>query len=372
MQTIIYTGGMVLLWLSNLLNGTGLGAAYNTTEYTRLAVVAAVFLLLFDRIFREKVWYASKRYFYTLIFVAAVFMLVPQFKGHGWRGFDYLWVFLVTFLLAQTRPDRKAICWTGAIYAALGLAILFIFNYMDALDGWNPNSIAMIGLFSYLVFMIPYYGVRDWQSVVMLTLVGAAYVALIWPTGSRSCCIAIVLALLMTFRIAPAEKLLGSRKKLFTALQVPLMVALLGCVIALTADLEILNNWSTENLGKTFFNGRDQIWLDTFRGMESNLLFGSGYISNGLYHNSAVACLAAYGVVGYILWILLFHVILSDALPHQQDVCVMGATTAFFIIFWQQSLELGLFSASPNLIPYVVLGVMLGRVGAPKEQECQK
>lgn len=367
MQAIIYTGGMVLLWLSNLLNGTGLGAAYNTMEYTRLAVTVAVLLLLFSRVFGEKGWYTSKRYFYTLIFTAALFMLVPQFKGYGWKGLDYLWVFLVTFLLSQTRPDRKAMCWTGAIYAALGLAILFIFNYMDALDGWNPNTIAMIGLFSYLVFMIPYYGVRDKQSVVMLTLVGAVYVALIWPTDSRSCCIAVVLALLLTFRVVPADRLLGSRRKLFVALQVPLIVALLGCVIALTADVEILNDWSLENLGKTFFNGRDQIWLEAFRSMENNLLFGSGYISNGLYHNSAMACLAAYGVVGYILWILLFHVILSDALPFREDVCVMGAMTVFFVIFWQQSVELGLFAASPNLIPYVVLGVMLGRVGALKE-----
>ena len=110
----------------------------------------------------------------------------------------------------------------GIAYAVLGAAILFIFNYMDALDGWNPNSIAMIGLFSYLVFAIPFYGARDRQSVITLTLVGGAYVFLIWPTESRSCIIAILIALLIVFRVVPFEKIFRSSKGVTVALHVPL------------------------------------------------------------------------------------------------------------------------------------------------------
>ena len=294
--------------------------------------------------------------------MALLFVVMPLINGYGWVGLNYLWVFLVTYLISQTKPDRLTLVWVSAAYAALGLAILFIFNYMDALNGWNKNSIAMIGLFSFLVFIIPYYGAQGWKSRVMLTLVGAAYVVLIWPTESRSCSIAVVIALLLVFRVIPAEKVLNSPKKIFWALQVPLIIALLGCLIVLTANVEALNNWSLDKLGKTFFNGRDQIWQQAFEDLLRHPLFGSSYINSGLYHNSAVACLAAYGIVGYSLWIWLFHTIFKDTLPFQADVCIAGATAAFFVIFWQQSVELGLFSASPNLIPYIVLGMILGKV----------
>lgn len=362
MHTFFYTCGMVLLWLINLLNGTGIGNAYRTTEYARLITFAIIAFLMILRASRNGQWRAVKRYFYVLLPMTLLFIAMPLIDGHGWIGLNCLWVFLVTYLLSQTRPDRKTLIWVGAAYAVLGLAILFIFNYMDALDGWNENTIAMIGLFSYLVFIIPYYGAHDWKSRIMLALVGAAYVVLIWPTDSRSCSIAIVIALLLVFRIIPAEKTLNSRKKIFWALQIPLIIALLGCLIALTADVEALNNWSLDKLGKTFFNGRDQIWLDSFKALLKTPLFGTGRIISGLYHNSAVACLAAYGIIGYSLWVGLFYVIFKDSLPFRKDVCIMGATIAFFVIFWQQSVELGLFSASPNLIPYIVLGLMLGRI----------
>ena len=123
-----------------------------------------------------------------------------------------------------------------------------------------------------------------------------------------------------------------------------------------------------DEFGKTLFNGREKVWLSALASIWDNLLFGTGYVDSGVYHNSAIACLVAYGIVGYGLWIGLFLVILKEALPCRRDICVAGALSAFFVIFWQQSVELGFFSATPNLIPYLVLGVLLGRVRMLREQ----
>lgn len=368
MRAILYTIGMVLLWVINLLNGTGLGAAYHTTEYARIAALVIALALFIRDGHNRQGWYSPVRYFRILFPMALVFIMVSWLRGYGLVSLDYLWVFLVTYILSHTRPDRKILYMVGIAYAVLGLAILFIFNYMDALNGWNPNTIAMIGLFSYLVFAIPFYGARDRQSVITLTLVGGAYVFLIWPTESRSCIIAIVIALLIIFRVVPFEKIFRSSKGVTIALHVPLMVALFGCLLAATADMEVLNTWSLDEFGKTLFSGRDETWLAALSQIAKRLLFGSGYVDSGTYHNSAIACLIAYGIVGYGLWISLFHVILKEALPRRKDICIAGALTAFFVIFWQQSVELGLFSVSPNLIPYIVLGLLLGRVRAMKEQ----
>ena len=114
--------------------------------------------------------------------------------------------------------------------------------------------------------------------------------------------------------------------------------------------------------GKSMFNGRDTTWLEGFQQMKEHPLFGTGYIDSGIWHNSAIACLTAYGVIGYVLWLRLFHMILGDAAPYTDDVCVIGSMSAFIVIFWQQSVELGFFAPNPNLLPYAVLGILLGRM----------
>lgn len=372
MSTILYTGGMVLLWLINLLNGTGLGLVYHTTEYARiLAFAVAVLLFIWEGRFRNG-WLVPRKYFIVLICMVGFFVSVSYLKGFQFTSLNYLWVFLVTYIVSRTRPSKKDLYWVSAAYGALGLAILFIYNYMTALSGWNPNSIAMLGLFSFLVFTIPYYGIRDIKSIIMIALAGAAYVFLIWPTDSRSCSIAIVLSLLIMFRVLPFEKIFRKQWRIQFALHIPLIMAILGCIVATTADMGILNAWSMEEFGKSMFSGREEIWQWAFTAISANPLFGTGFVDSGNYHNSAVACFVAYGAVGYGLWIGLFDVMLKKTLPWWDDVCVAGAISAFFVIFWQQSVELGLFSASPTIIPYAIIGLLLARVKVLKEQECQK
>ena len=372
MSSILYTGAMVFLWLIALLNGTGLGKAYHTTEYARiLAVGAAILLFLWNGRFR-KGWLVPKDTFLTLVPMMALFAIMPFLNGYGKVGLEYLWVFLIVYMLSLTRPTKQDVTLAGLAYGALGLAILFIYNYMTVLSGWNDNSIAMIGLFSFLVFTIPFYGVRNIKSMIMIGLVGAAYVFLIWPTESRSCSIAIVVDLLIVFRVLPIEKIFRKKWRIGLALHVPLIIALLGCIVAANADMTVLNTWSAEEFGKTFFSGREGIWKDALSTITSNLFLGTGFVDYGDYHNSAIACLVAFGVVGYIMWIASFKLILKKTLPYWDDICVAGAISAFFVIFWQQSVELGMFAASPNLIPYVVLGTLLGRAAVLKEQECQE
>ena len=56
--------------------------------------------------------------------------------------------------------------------------------------------------------------------------------------------------------------------------------------------------------------------------------------------------------------------LLKEAAPYVKDVCVIGCITAFMVIYWQQSVELGFFAPNPNLLPYAMLGSLLGRINA--------
>lgn len=362
MNSVIYTGFMLFLWAVNLFNGTGLGAAYRTTEYARILLALTALLFLLHKVRKEGGCYVKNRYFFVLLPLLLIFVVVSGLNGHGMMGLDYLWVFLVVFILYNTRPTTAALRLVGVAYAVLGLAILFIYQYTDVLKGWNPNSIAMIGLFSFLIFIIPYYGARDFRSAVMLSLIGYAYCFLIWPTESRSCIVTIILSLLLSFRILSVEKTMTSSKGLFLALLVPLMVAGSVAIVSGTGFIAELEQWSQSQLGKPLFNGRDQTWIQGFQQLWKNPLFGSGYIASGVWHNSALACLTAYGIVGYFLWIKLFHMLLREAAPYVKDVCVIGCMTVFMVIYWQQSVELGFFAPNPNLLPYAMLGILLGRI----------
>lgn len=372
MSTILYTGGMVLLWLINLLNGTGLGLVYHTTEYARiLAFAVAVLLFIWEGRFRDG-WLVPKKHFLILVGMVALFVSVSYFKGFKFVSLEYLWVFLVTYIISRTRPRKEDLYWVGIAYAVLGLAILFIWNFMTALSGWNENTIAMIGLFSFLTFTIPYYGIRDVKSMVMISLVGAAYVFLIWPTGSRSCCFAVVLNLLIVFRVLPFEKIFRKKWRIQLSLHVPLIIALLGCLVAATADMGALNTWSQEEFGKDLFSGREEMWKSYLTIIAQNPLFGTGNMNSGNHHNSAMTCLLTYGIVGYGLWIAIFDVMLEKTLHYWDDICVAGAISAFFVIFWQQSVELGMICSSPNLLPYAIMGMLLARTKRLKETECQE
>lgn len=369
MNSMLFTVILVGFWGLNLMNGTGLGTVYHTIELSQLAAVVLSCWCLFAQVQKDRGLYAARKYFVPGLAMAAVFTVSSWFGGFGLQALDYLWAYLVVYIFANIRVRRKALRLAGLAYAALGAAILYIYGYGTALSGWNGNTIAMVGLFSFLIFIIPYFGATDRRSMLMLPGVALVYVVLLNKTDSRSCMIAIVLSILLIFRIIPTKGVLRSKKWLAFLLLVPLLVAGLVAMISGSGFADSLNTWSLQELGKPIFNGRDSLWIWGFQRLWENFFFGCGQIQAANWHNSAVDCLVAFGIVGFALWVRLFHVMLSDARHYSGDVCVAGSMIAFLVVYCQQSVELGLIGRNPNMLPYVMLGLMLGRVRYLKEKE---
>lgn len=371
MNSILYTLGMVAIWAINLLNGTGLGMAYKTTEIAMVATVVIMIFCMAQQVMKEGDISVPPKFFYTIFIMFAVFIAVSFLNDRGMGGVMGFWVYMLVYILSRVKITAEAQRLTSICYGVLGLAILYIFNYMDALDGWNANSIAMIGLYSFMIFTIPFYGMTDWRSLIILPLVGAAYAFLIWPTDSRSCIIVVIAMLLFVLRVVPIKRVLESSKMLFAILLVPLVVAVFICLLSTFGDVSGLMEWSQETFEKDLFNGRDRIWMDGFKQLWERPLFGDGHVTAGYWHNSAMACLTSFGVVGYFLWTKLFHLILKEGRPYLDDVCVIGSMVAFLALACHQSVELGIFAPNPSLLPYVILGILLGRVNCLRsEQKC--
>lgn len=362
MSSIFYTLCMVALWVVNMFNGTGLGYTYKTTEIAILVCAVVAILCLASQVLYDGDLMIAPRFFYTIVPLFLVFIGTLYLHGYSLEGLKTLWPFILVYIMSKTRPSVTAIRMTAISYAVLGLVVLWIFSYTDIFKGWNPNSIAMVGLFSFVSFTVPFFGMREWRSFIVMPLVGAAYVILLLPTDSRSCMLVIIIQLLMVLRIIPTKKLLEKPKAVALILLVPLWVAIFVVLLAKFGDTTGLTQWSYETFNKPFFNGRDETWAVGFRNIFRNPLFGNGLLDTGIWHNSAMACMSSIGIVGYALWIRLFYLILKEGLPYLDDICINGGFVAFLAISCHQSVELGIYSIEPNILPYIILGMILGRV----------
>jgi len=362
MNPFLYAGVMVALWVVNLFNGTGLGGVYQTTERARLIsyLIITAMLLLLSKKYGGKL-YVKRRDFYIYGSLAAFFIIDSYLHGQGWTGLHYMWAFLVTYLVGKLPAHVRGVRLTGIAYAVLGAAILYIFDFRTALSGWNANSIAMIGLHSFLVFLIPFYDAESRKQKIGIALVAVLYMYMIDPTDSRSCIIFTAMAILLALSIIPRKWIIGSDKRYLYFLLAPLVLAFLVVAASHTGFMSALDLWSRSRTNKPLFNGRDVLWERAFQELLHSPLWGTGEIGSA-WHNSVMTCLAAYGILGFVFWLRAFLDILSRGRVYIEDTVVTGCIISFIVLYVQQSVELGLIAESPNILPYTILGMMLGRI----------
>ena len=365
MNSVIFTAEIVLVWLSSLFNGTGLGHVYHTNNITNAALVglSAIFLLRHRRVS------VQKDTFYTFCATMCIFVFSGLLHKKGLGGAEYLCCFLLIYVFSQIDVRERAMRLSGLAVLALGTMILTIYDYGTQLSGWNENSIAMIGLFSYVLFMTAFYNLRSGWSKFLILLAGGLVLWLISKTESRSCMVVLAVTMLLALIMKPYPWALRSHGWVIFLLLIPLFVALVTVVISLCGAVYDMEVWSLKTFDKPIFNGRDQLWLNGFRSLLRQPLLGSGNISTNNWHNTAVACLTSFGILGYGFWLNCLYLPLKRATPYLSDPIVTGCVTAFLLMNAQQAFELGMFSLKPNLLIYLPLGLLLGRIRYLKENQ---
>lgn len=350
----------ILVWLFALFNGTGLGNAYDTNgKLVLLTIGIAALLLIHDKKIGIQI---PTKLLISGLFVISIFLLSPLLKRGQTFTIDYLYVFFLVYIFSKIKIKRKYIEWTSYVYGVLGLGILYIYTETSILKGWNENTIAMVGFFSYTIFCIAFFDNLTNFRLVLFLATSGIYLSLVEQTDSRTstvCIVVYVLIILLRCRLNKPIKLENNFRIL---LNIPLLVAVAVTMISGTPLAKQLDRWSLENFLKPAFNGRDEIWLEGFRVLKSNFFIGSGKLQSGYWHNSAIACLTAYGLLGYMSWISFLKNILLLGKKHLEDSLVQGCMISFLIIFAHQSFELGFIAPDPNLIPYMCMGILLGRV----------
>lgn len=243
---------------------------------------------------------------------------------------------------------------------AFGFTVLVTKIYLGIFANWNPNDIAMVGFLCCAVFAAAPW--QNWyeKAIERIALVIMAFLVL--QMGSRSCFFGILFLGLFVFDILNPELLLKYKPLRRIALLMPALIAV--CVV-LFQNAEIfnsLNSMSLQYFDKPIFNGRNDTWEEGISLVLKNFWLGTGYIDSGRWHNCAISCLTTFGVLGYIIWIGYFDNILSRAVAWRKDICLCNCVASFLMIMLQQSFELGLISTTGNMLPYFLLGILLGRI----------
>lgn len=350
---------VVLVWAFSTINTSGWGVA-NRTDLITIIVLVTLFLFVNNKA-QSKLRLGgpnARLSFFTFL----SFVLIPVVFHGSFEGASYLTMILLVYCFSQFEVTSSFITISGYIIAGLGLATLFVFNRMDFLSGWNENQIAMIGLFSCLYYFISLSGHLTLRKITIGIAISLLYITLLQPTNARASILFIFIAIAIIYTNKAAIKLLKKKSALFWCLSIPLLLAIMVVLFPNFSLFEQIKEISASEFSKsTAFNGRDEIWKEAFLRLPKNFFLGTGEFEVN-HHNSAVAVLDTFGVIGYVCWFRLLRKQLELIKTFLADEIVFGCMISFLIIFWQQSLELGFVSPLPNMVPYMILGLGLGRV----------
>lgn len=351
---------ILLCWIISFVEPSGWSEETHFTEHVNyiFLIIGGLFILK-----NQLNWHRYEQRVWSGIFVACMIltmMIIPYTMSNGISSWSYMIAFVVTYITSKCTITQRLIRITGICYALAGLVILLIYTNGELLSGWNDNAMAMVGLFSFLYFCTYLVIIRHTNSFLIWNIITLLFISLLFKTDSRSGMLFSVLAILAIIFRDGIGLFFSKRRNQFLLLNIPIIIAFIVVQFAKTGIFKILNLWSLESFEKPLFNGREELWLKAWDYLVDSHYLGTGeFLIN--YHNSGMAALSVFGILGYIVWIKYFSKTLAYINNWIFDEIIFGCVLSFFLIFLQQSVELGFIGPVPNLIPYVILGMGLGR-----------
>ena len=356
MKNILFVIYVVLVWVLSMVNASGLGLVYETPSKTNLLILIWFWVV----ISKHKIRGILKSNSILVLCTILSFIIFPLMTAGSFEGCSYLMMLPLVYCFSRQDVNEAAINISGYIVAGLGLFIIYVYTHTDILYGWNDNHISMIVLFSYIYFSVSLYGNLSFKKITIGLVISLLYIIMLNRTESRSSIIFILLAVFLAYSGELFRKLVSKRVFAFYALNIPLFISLFCIFFSELPIFDYFENWSQENFGKSALNGRDTLWIDAYNRLFDSYLIGEGeFLIN--HHNSAVAVISVFGVIGYICWYKFFSKLICLMQNFVNDKLVFGFLSSFLLIFWQQSVELGFVCASPNMIPYMILGLGIAR-----------
>ena len=361
LRTIIV---IILFWILSFVEPSGWSIMLDLPIKANWMIAAMALLLYYKH--AETRPEISKKLFWGVIIS---FIVIPYLYADSFEGASYLVAFLTVYIISTGSITPRIIRLTGLSIAAMGLVVLYIYATGTMLSGWNDNAIAMVGLFSFIYFSIFLIEKKGKRSFWFWNTVTLAYILLLFGTDCRSGMLFTMITVAGIIFSSLAKRLIENSRYEMLILNLPLIIAFIVIAISSSSYYDELEMWSIQKFDKTIFNGRNGLWEYALTLLEQSSYLGTGKFEIN-YHNSGVAAISVFGILGYICWIGYFSRSLKNLKKFMRDDIVFGSILAFSLIFMQQALDLGFISPVPNLLPYIILGVGIGRVNQLKKEEC--
>ncbi len=358
LRRMYYIGLMSILAVFSLLNMSGFGDAYHSDIIIRCVVyVFALFTFFIVQSKSEKICNKKDIIFFMLVILC--FEGSSIINGFSGYGLQYLSFYICVYVVAMQEGKEEYMFYTSCIFAVFGTGLLSIIKFTSVLSRWNQNTLAILCFQSFLLFFAA-CNVSSLSRKVIYLSVSAINMILLAILDCRSSMLCLFLILLLDL-IPNAKKILEKKYVLYAFVIAPLIIALFVVLLSNLPIADALNDWSIQHFQKTFFNGRDEIWSHGFTELAKKPLFGSGEIYSGYWHNSAVACLFSYGIVGYVLYVIIFLKILNYTEGYLYDTTLSRCVLAFLVLNFQQGFENTLFVPNGMYLPYILLGLIIAR-----------
>ena len=348
---------IVSIWIISFISPSGFAQAHHLPELIDKLLLFVSVILYFKS--RKGVFQLKGLLIFGIILS---FILIPLIAYHSWEGASYLVSILIIYCFSKIRFANFEIKYSALIIGALGLGVLAIYCFSNTLSGWNDNAIAMTGLFSFLYYAIYLHTLpkKSWKFL-LYNVVTILYAYLLLKTDCRSAALFLIISLITILFQNKTLNIIKKRHFNILLINLPLLIALLVILLSQTGLYQELNHWSIAKFNKEIFNGRDIIWMSSLETLIQTYWLGIGEFRIN-YHNSAMACLAVFGIIGYLSWTRLFISILKFLKQYIFDPVIFGCITSFCLIFAQQSVDLGFITSHPNMLPYLILGLAYGRI----------
>lgn len=357
MSNILNVILLTAFWALSFVNNSGWAESVKLPEYTTwFVIIVSLYLFLFRR--RRDLCRNQQAINVGLVLTIIV---IPFLVSDKWDGAGYFQAFMVTYLVSYCKITQWVVTRTCLIVGLLGIVILWIYINGSVLSGWNDNAIAMTGLFSFLFFSIFLISLKSNKEFICWNIVTVIYLVMLFQTDCRSGMLFAVLAVAAIYFQKTTRKILQKKYVIRLLLNIPLILAFVIILISGSDYFEELNTWSMDEFQKGVFSGRDELWNTALEELSESYYLGTGTFTMN-YHNSGIAALCVFGIAGYIFWIKYFSIRLNLLRKFFSDKIVFASVVTFLCIFLQQSVELGFIAPMPNYIPYMILGIGIGRV----------
>lgn len=303
--------------------------------------------------------------FLTFALFAAFMLLVSQINNNILYSIKLILVLGTPFSFAFLGQNIKSFTFVGYIYAIMSFVIAVDFAVGGITGGWNTNSIAMISINGVLyLFMIN--DIQENEYAIFNTIMAVTMITIIWVTGCRSVMFCVAAYLLIRYVLFRSKNISERIYKLFSTVLMlsPYWLMRVYFIMYESPYKDDLNRIFYDFTNKPLFTEREIVWehaLKQLTGIKYFIGTGKGHMNA---HNISIDIMYSFGVVGLILFTVVFLRIVFMLYRYFNDRVIKSSLCCFFALLASQSFETASFfiaTITYNNLLYLFMAIALGR-----------